>query len=244
MQLAALRFEKHVDAAWQDFNMNDLLVAFVDRSTEDKIFVPYFLFDWDPDRRTRGRRLAEKGGVILRWYKLEKSGGFSQSEPLLVEQAVTRPLSFYEVLWTKPGEQMALRDLLIGAEHEVIERSASRTLRQGDVIYAQVWNLLGHSILGRCAPLSIPPGRKAEIIPLRKKFRRRIARQNRDLEASDLLLYADEIRVTYLNIRDALYAPLRLTKSQVMGLLHSMAPRGPFVSGIRRRGSGGTGVRP
>jgi len=34
-----------------------------------------------------------------------------------------------------------------------------------------------------------------------------MAKQNRDLAAGDLIRYADDVRKTYLNIRDALYAP-------------------------------------
>ena len=101
---------------------------------------------------------------------------------------------------------MVLRDILTGSETGVIERSASQTLRQGDIAYAQVWNLTGHSILGCCAPLCIPPGRKADVIALRKRLRKRIAKQNRELTANDVIRYAEDVRETYLNIRDALYA--------------------------------------
>ncbi len=210
MRFAARKIGKHIDDAWQDFNMTNLPVAFVDRSSEDQIFMPYFLFDWDPDSRTRGNSALGKGGVVTRWYRLENAGRLSELERLFLEEATTRPLSFYEVLWSKPGERIAIHEVLTGGENEVVERSASRILRQGDITYAQVWNLPGLAILGRCAPICIPPGRKRDIIALRKRLRRRIARQNRDLEAPDLLRYTDDIRETYLNIRDALHAPPRL----------------------------------
>ena len=207
MQFSAAKLGKSVEDAWQDFNMTDLPVAFVDRSTEDQIFMPYFLFDWEPYRK---KSVRGKGGVVLRWFRLENAGRLTETDCLLLEQATTQPLSFYEVLSTEPGKRIAVRDVLIGAEQEVIERSASQILKQGEIIYAQVWNLPGHAILGRCAPLSIPPGRKAEVIALRKKLQKRAARRKQELAASDLLRYGDEIRLTYLNIRDALYAPPRL----------------------------------
>jgi hypothetical protein len=210
MQFATRKCGSHVDEAWQDFNMTDLPVALVDRSTEDQIFMPYFLFDWQPYRRAAGKSTRGKGGVVLRWYRLEKAGRLSEAECLLLDQASTQPLSFYEVLSIESGRRMAIRDLLIGGEHEVTERSASQILRRGEIIYAQIWHLPGHAILGRCAPLSIPPGRKAEIIPLRKKLQKRAIQRKQGLEASALLRYADEIRLTYLNIRDALHAPPRL----------------------------------
>jgi hypothetical protein len=210
MRFAARRFGRQVDDAWRDFNVSDRPVPFVDRSAEDQIFMPYFLFHWDPDSQSKGRSAYGDGGIVTRGYMLERAGRLSEMEKVLLDQAISQPVSFYEVLRGEPGEPMAIRDILLGKEIEVIERSASRVLRQGDIAYAQVWSLPGLAILGCCAPIRIPPGRKAEVIGLRKKLRKRIAKQNRDLTADDLILYGDDIRETYLDIRDALYAPPRL----------------------------------
>jgi hypothetical protein len=141
---------------------------------------------------------------------LEKSKQLTAMERLFLEQATTQPMSFYEVLWVEPAVRMVVRDVLIGGEAEVIERSASRTLRQGDMIYAQIWRQPELAVLGCCAPLAIPPDKKVQVIELRKKLRRRIAKQNRDLSANDLLRYADLIRATYLDIRTALHTPPRV----------------------------------
>ena len=48
------------------------------------------------------------------------------------------------------------------------------------------------------------------VIDLRKKLKKRMARQNRYLTPHDLLRYADLIRATYLGIRNALHTPPRL----------------------------------
>ncbi len=209
MRFAASKFGQHTEEAWQDFNMSDLPAPFVDRASEDQIFMPYFLFHWDPDSRTKGRSAYGKGGLVTRSYMLERASRLSEMEKLLLDQAIMQPVSFHEVLWSEPGERMAVRDILIGGDVEVIERSASRALRQGDIAYAQVWNLPGLAILGCCGPIRIPPDRKAEVIGLRKQLRKKIAKQNRNLMADDLLRYGDDIRETYLNIRDALYTPPR-----------------------------------
>ncbi len=52
---------------------------------------------------------------------------------------------------------MVLRDVLIGGEMEVIERTASRMLRPGDLGYGQICELPEVTTLGRLAPLCIPP---------------------------------------------------------------------------------------
>jgi hypothetical protein len=68
-------------------------------------------------------------------------------------------------------------------------------------------------VFGSTAPLCIPPDKKVEVIELRKKLRKRIAKQNRNLNADDLLRYSVAIRAVYLDIRDALHAPLRLANT-------------------------------
>lgn len=209
MSFAARKFGEQIHAAWQDFNLSETPESFEESSLEHEIFMPYFLFQWDPEGPSRRRRERGKGGVVARWYMLEKAKYLTARDRLFLEQATTQPMSFFEVLWVEPGARMAVRDVLIGGEVEVIERSASRTLRQGDVIYAQIWHQPELAVLGCCAPLAIPPDKKVQVIELRKKLRRRIAKQNRALTADDLLRYADLMRATYVDIRTALNTPPR-----------------------------------
>lgn len=213
MRFAARKFGEQIDKAWQDFNMTDLPVPFDAHSHELQIFMPYFLFHWDPQGPRTGKRAGQRGGIVTRWYELERAHKLSDMDRLFLEQATTQPVSFHEVLWSKAGERMALRDVLIGTEAEVIERTASRSLQRGDIVYAQVWNVQENSIFGCLAPICIPPGRKADVIGLRKKLQKRIAKQKREITADDLVRHADQIRLTYLTIRDALNTPPQLANT-------------------------------
>ena len=206
MRFAARKFGERIHEAWQDFNMSEAPQPLEEFSEERQIFMPYFLFQWDPDVQRRGaaRRL---GGAVARWYMLEKSKELTSMERMFLEQATTQPLTFYEVVWSKPGESLLLRDVLIGSETEVIERSASQALRQGDLIYGQIWHEPELAVLGCSSPLTIPPDRKCRVIELRQQLKKKIAKQNRYLTPHDLLRYQELIRATYLGIRDALYAP-------------------------------------
>jgi hypothetical protein len=207
MRFVSRNFGERFEEAWQDFNMTDLPLPPDEANSERQIFMPYFLFHWDPRRPRSKNGAGGIVGMVTRLYTLEKAGSLSEMDRLILEQAAMQPVSFHEVLSTEPGEGIALRDVLLGTETEVIERSASRSVRRGDILYAQVWNIREISILGCTAPTCIPPKCKAEVIALRKKLRRKIAKQNRDLEAQDLVRYTDEIRLAYLTIRDALYRP-------------------------------------
>src|SRR5437879_1692729 len=207
MGFAARRLGDQIDMAWQDFNLTDLPVPYDPSSHEQQIFMPYFLFHWDPQRLRTGKKASRRGGMVTRWYERERAGRLSDMDRLFLEQATTQPLSFHEVLWSEPSERIGLRDILIGSEAEVIERSGSRMVQKGDIVYGQVWNLKPTSILGCMAPICIPPSWKGEVIALRKKLRRKIAKQSRDLIADDLVRHADEIRLTYLTIREGLNRP-------------------------------------
>jgi hypothetical protein len=204
LRFAERKFSDQIQVAWQDFNMTNLPVSFEKHCSEHDLFLVYFLFYWDPQRPRTGKRASRRGGVVTRWYELEKAGQLSDTERLLLGQATTQPLSFFEVLWSEAGERIGLRDILIGMETEVVERSASRTLQKGDIVYGQIWNLQTISILGCMALICIPPSWKGEVIGLRKKLRAKTAKLNRELAAEDLVRYANAIRLTYLTIRDGL----------------------------------------
>jgi len=204
-RFALRKFGERIYEAWQDFNMQAVPKPLEDADDERQIFMPYFLFQWNPDaRRTTVRGQA---GVVARWYMLERSKQLTATERMFLEQATTQPLSFYEVVWNDPGERLAVWDVLIGGETEVIERSGSQHLRPGDLLFAQIWRQPELAVFGSSAPIRIPPGKKIEVIELRKKLKKRVAKQNRYLTPHDLLRYADLIRATYLDIRDRLFLP-------------------------------------
>jgi hypothetical protein len=204
-RFAMRKFGERIYEAWQDFNMHDVPKPLEEAADERQIFMPYFLFQWNPDaRRTTARG---QGGVVARWYMLEKSKQLTAMQRMFLEQATTQPLTFYEVVWNEPGERMRVWDVLSGGETEVIERSGSRHLRPGDLLFAQIWHQPDLAVFGSMAPICIPPDKKIEVIELRKRLKKKISRQNRYLVPDDLLRYADLIRGTYLEIRDRLFAP-------------------------------------
>jgi hypothetical protein len=203
-RFALRKFGERIYEAWQDFNLCAVPKPLEEAEDERQIFMPYFLFQWNPGvQRTAGGH----GGVVARWYMLEKSKRLTAMERMLLEQATTQPLSFYEVMWNEPGERVGVWDVLIGGETEVIERSGSRHLRPGDLLFAQIWHEPELCVFGSSAPIGIPPDHKIEVIELRKKLKKKIAKQNRHLGLHDLLRYADLIRATYLDIRDRLFLP-------------------------------------
>ena len=206
--------------AWADFNQDDDPVPLSETPHEISIFSPYVLFEWDPERPVRRSAEKPRGGIVVRAYLKKAASRLSALEHLILEQAIARPVSFYEIVRVHPGHGAVLRDILIGEETEIEEHSGSEMMRPGDVIYAQIWILPEVATLGRSAPIPMPPDRKVEIIKLRAQLQRKIKKQNRELSAADLTRYTDEIRTVYLGIRDALSKPPKLQNTD----------REPFLS--------------
>jgi SEC-C motif len=213
LHFARRRFADDVLAAWLDFNQDETPLSLEEDVAEGQIFLPYFLFDWDPAPRSRRRSGQPEMGLVARSYLSTSGSRLPELEGLILEQATTQPLSFYEVVRCDPGERMVLRDVLIGGETEVIERTASQMMQSGDLGYGQMCRLPEVTTLGRWAPVCIPPGKKGAIVGLRGKLRKKIAKQNRELTAADLIRYREEIRTAYLDIRDAMRMPPRLTNT-------------------------------
>jgi SEC-C motif/Protein of unknown function (DUF2384) len=247
LHFARRRFADDVLDAWLDFNQDESPLSLEEDLAEGQIFMPYFLFDWDPEPRSRRRSGQPQMGLVVRTYLSAIGRRLSNLEGLILEQATTQPLSFYEVVRCDPGESMLLRDLLIGGETEVIERTASRLMRPGDLGYGQLWKLPEVATLGRWAPVCIPPGKKLVILGLRAKLRKKIAKQNRELAAADLIRYREEMRTVYLDLRDGMRLPPRLTNTDGDPLvLHTLTFRtgsahaafealAPLAAGVPKR---------
>ena len=210
LRLLEREFDYAVVDAWMDFNQDDDPIPLSDMPQELSIFSPYLLFEWRDGRKHRWNPEKPLGGIVVETYLQKSASRLSLLERQILEQAIVRPVSFYEIVSVQRGQSAVLRDILIGEEIEIEEHSGTTTMRPGDIMYAQIWILPEVATLGRTGPVIITPDRKLEIIKLRAKLQRKIKKQNRDLTASDLVHYKEEIRTVYLNIRDAMSAPPKL----------------------------------
>jgi SEC-C motif len=193
--------------AWIDFNQDEDPALLSEMPEELSIFCPYMLFNWTPEKALPPSTAKPQGGLLIQTYLKNAANRLSDLEHLIVEQAITRPVSFYEIVRVNPGRGALVRDILTGEETEIEEHSGIELMRRGDVLYGQLWILPEITTLGRSAPIRIPPGKKVKIIKLRAQLQRKIKKQNRGLSPDDLISYSDQIRTVYLEIRDALSQP-------------------------------------
>jgi SEC-C motif len=206
-------FEDFALDAWKDFHMGEVSRRFFWTADEQMIFMPYFLFHWDPESIGKRKKALSSGGVIAHSFLQTCGRRLSELQRQILEQAMKQPVSFYQVVSCQPGESFDLADILTGSQTSVMEQMASKQAKQGDILYGSVWTLPGIAVLGCSAPIKIPLSWKVAIVKLRKRLRRRIAKPNRTLNSEDLLRYADEIRATYLLIRDSFSVPPKLSNT-------------------------------
>lgn len=159
-----------VHQAWRDF-MVGTDVEFDPDSRQLPVFMPWLYYEWRPS--STGSKAINAGEFPVAAAYLRRKGHFL--EPLAVryiEAALRSALSFFEVLEVESGESITLRDVLIGHEVVVTEKTASRTAQRGDIFLARVAELEGLAVLDACAPIAFPPLEKAPIIDLRNQILR------------------------------------------------------------------------
>jgi hypothetical protein len=223
MRFAERNFDHEMEEAWADFNLQHFPPLLEKFPNEGQIFMPYYLFLWTPWEVSKGaRRQPGDAGIVVGEFLQERERALSEVDLQFIVQALTEPLSFYEVVWCEPGSRMRLRDILLGHEVEVIEHSASQGTSEGDIMYAQIWHA-PVPVMAMSAPFRIPPRWKADVIDLRARLKKKAIRGKRALAAKDLIRYEDEVRETYLNIRDSLFNPPRVCNTDGDPLLfHTM----------------------
>lgn len=251
MAFAAERFAWDIDDAWDDFHFGAPESDFQPGNSMDAIFMPYFLFRW----RDLTEPEPEPGdvwqpGTIATSFLREKGRTLTQLQTQLLLLCMRQPITFYDVLESRTGRSMLLREIFTGREYDVRERSASRTLNAGDILYAQMSPLDGLTTMAFCAPLPIPPSMKSLIVAQRMTLQSigRKRKKPRVFSTDDLLDFEEDFRELYLEIVDRMNAPpvlhntdgepleihtmkfeLRLSPADALDLL------APLLGGVREK---------
>ena len=103
----------------------------------------------------------------------------------------------------EPGRGFLLKDVLTGEEIDVLERSASKDAREGDILFGRVATVGDISMLFGCSAYAFPPDYKPSIIDLRKWMR-----QGRRKITPEMLGECEaDIRKAYLDLSQSLFRP-------------------------------------
>ena len=167
------------------------------------LFWPWYLFNWEYDPLDAEVKLSGPEGItVAELYAQELSGKVDSLERRLIEGINRKPYSFWEVLKVDKGKGMTMQDILTGVRIEVQERMGSECVQTGDVLFGRAVLVDGVGMLIGLSPTLIPPGRKPEIIQLRKRLQR-----NQSVITDETLFGWDaEIRDLYFHLDRSLHA--------------------------------------
>jgi len=200
-----------VEEAWKDFHNHDESAANFDpESPMNMVFMPWFLFSWILELKPTGStRFLET--TVAELFLKENRMFVSSDEETLLLSVIRCPYALCEVVDVQPGIGMTQLDLLRRIQYEVVERSASQTLKRGEIIYCGTSEVAGvRSNIGT-SPYPLRPTAKRDVLELRKWIIDEIGSE--EITAVHLHEFEYDIRGLYLHILKGMFAPPRLANT-------------------------------
>jgi hypothetical protein len=188
--------EDDLDDAWEDFQLDEECEPFDPENYLAPFFLSWMLHDWQPDRSDVAQGDAETPKSVARSYLARAGHRLDPIARRYLEACLATPFSFHEVIECRPGQGLRLRDVMLGTEVDVTERTASRSLQVGDCVFGKVVPIEGLVLLEGLGPTAIAPADKPILIELR----RTLGTRDTLFGIDTLREFADELRAAYLDI--------------------------------------------
>jgi len=186
-----------VEEAWKEFNDHESVAGFDPESPMNMVFRPWFLFSWIMEFRPAGSSEFLET-TIAEQFLIHNLNQITSDEQTLLLNTIRCPYTLCEVVEVKPGVGMTQFDLLRRIKYEVVERSASQSLKKGEIIYCATTSVGGiRSNLGT-GPYALRPTAKRDVLELRQWIMDEIGSEEITIEHLHEFEY--DIRGLYLNI--------------------------------------------
>lgn len=185
-----------IDEAWGEYSRWDGS-AFETDTPHLSVFMPWMLHCWSPGEET-GVADASLHHVAPTQAFLQRKS--RHIEPLLrqyLEACLASRFGFFEVERCEPGHGLRVRDVFTGERSEVLERSASQAMQEGDLFYGLMVQVDGITLIEGFSPFPIPPLYKIALVQLRQQ-----------IQQEPIGDWEDELREQYLEINAQLLDPV------------------------------------
>src|SRR5215212_2169273 len=197
-----------IEDAWTEFHDHEAPGAYDPESPMNSVFMPWFLFNWIHETQPPDSTYFSETTIADSFHS---DHALSEDEEKLIMSAIQTPYSLCEVQELTPGVGMTLFDLFLRVKHVVIERTASQTLKKGEIIYCSTTHLDGISSNIGTSPYALRPIAKRDILELRKWMIDESGAA--ELTADHLVEFAADIRSLYLDTVIAMFRPPQLMNS-------------------------------
>jgi hypothetical protein len=199
-----------VEEAWKDFNDHKATEEFDPESPMNVLFMPWFLFSWILELQPTGSSDFLET-TIAEQFLIHNLEQISSDEQSLLLSANRCPYTFCEVVEVKPGVGMTQFDLLRRIKYQVVERSASQTLKRGEIIYCATSDVAGLRSNVGTGPFALRPTAKRDVLELRKWIVDEIGSE--EIRIEHLHEFEYDIRGLYLEIVRGMFTPPRLANT-------------------------------
>ncbi|UCF67200.1 MAG: SEC-C domain-containing protein [Acidobacteriota bacterium] len=178
--------------------------ARLEDDAEARLFAHWLLYDWMPDERLwRARVSVPKDGTVVDAF-LDAHGYTLDDDLREAAGALLRmPNGFHEVIDVEPGRALFVREIFLGLDFTVEERTGSRQLKRGDIVFGKVVSWRGTFVLAGSGEMVISPACKGLLLDCRQEMRDEFD----TLFVMHLRLMQDALRLVYLDIRHQLFHP-------------------------------------
>lgn len=199
-----------VEEAWQEFNDHKPVEDFDPEGPMNVLFMPWFLFNWMFElQRTGSSEFLET--TIAEQFLVHNLNQITSDEQRLLLSAIRCPYTLCEIVEVKPGIGMMQFDLLRRLKYEVVERSASANLKQGEIIYCATSDTAGLKSNVGTGPFALRPTAKRDVLELRKWIVNEIGSE--EIRIEHLHEFEYDIRGLYLNILQGMFDPPALANT-------------------------------
>lgn len=193
-----------IEAAWIDFNGTEDVEVFDPDSPMSQLFMPWFLFNWGPE--LEGQSTSEFFPVsIAELFVVAHRNELTSDQKDFLRSSVRCPYALCEAIDVKPGVGMTIFDLLRRVQYEVVERTASHTVKKGEIIYCATSELRGFRSNVGTGPYPLRPTAKLAVLELRKWMINEVGTKR--ITSKHLLEFEDDIRWLYLDLVAERLAP-------------------------------------
>jgi hypothetical protein len=199
-----------VDEAWKDFNDHQAVEEFDPESPMNVLFMPWFLFNWIVELQPVGNSEFRET-TIAEQFLVDNLHHITSDERSLLLSSIRCPYTLCEVTEVKPEIGMTLFDLLRRIKFEVVERSASQSLKRGEIIYCATSEVAGFRSNVGTGPYALRPTAKRDVVELRKWILGEIGIKK--IKTEHLYEFEYDIRGLYLDAVRRMLAPPALANT-------------------------------
>jgi hypothetical protein len=203
-----------IEDAWREFHDYAAPGPHDPSAPINMVFMPWFLFNWIPETEPHDWTYFSEPTVAGSFHSDHE---LSEDEDKYLMSAIQTPYSLCEVVELTPGVGMTLFDLLRRVKYDVIERSASQTLKKGEIIYCATTHLDGISSNIGTSPYALRPLAKRDILEFRKWMIDESG--GAELTSDHLGEFEADIRSFYLDAVAAMFLPPQLINTDKDPLL-------------------------